>query len=81
MDTRGWEYAREVTEAQQADYIVRAFQMGDELDWVGPMFLWNLSLATIWGPEDPTSAYSLLRPDSSYRPAYIALRLAEPLGP
>ena len=48
---------------------------------VGPMFLWNLNLATIWGSGDPVSAYSLLRPDSSYRPAYIALRLAEPLWP
>jgi hypothetical protein len=81
MDATGWEYAREVSEAQQADYVVRAFRMGDERPWVGPMFLWNLNLATIWGPGNPVSAYSLLRPDDSYRPAYIALRLAEPLGP
>jgi hypothetical protein len=44
------------------------------------MFLWNLNLAAIWGPKDPVSAYSLLRPDESYRPAYVGLRLAEPLG-
>ena len=79
MDTTGWEYAREVSEAQQAEYIVRAFQMGDERPWVGPMFLWNLNLAAIWGANDPVSAYSLLRPDGSYRPAYVALRLAAPL--
>ena len=79
VDTTGWEYGREVTEVQQADYVVRAFRMGGERDWVGPMFLWNLNVATIWGPDNPTSAYSLLRPDRSYRPAYIALRLAEPL--
>lgn len=78
MDTTGWEYAREVSEVQQAEYIVRAFQMGDERPWVGPMFLWNVNLATIWGARDPVSAYSLLRPDGSYRPAYVALRLAEP---
>jgi len=78
MDTQGWEYGLEVSEAQQADYVVRAFQMGDQRPWVGPMFLWNLNLATIWGPGDPVSAYSLLRPDRSYRPAYIALRAAEP---
>ena len=81
MDTTGWEYGREVSEAQQADYVVRAFWMGDERPWVGPMFLWNLNLAAIWGSGNPVSAYSLLRPDGSYRPAYIALRLAEPLGP
>jgi len=79
MDTTGWEYGREVSEAQQADYVVRAFRMGDERAWVGPMFLWNLNLAAIWGADSPFSAYSLLRPDGSYRPAYIALRLAEPL--
>jgi len=81
MDTTGWEYAREVSEAQQAEYVVRAFRAGDERSWVGPMFLWNLNLATIWGPGDPVSAYSLLRPNGYYRPAYIALRLAEPLEP
>ncbi len=78
MDTTGWEYGREVSEAQQAEYVVRAFRMGDERPWVGPMFLWNLNLATIWGPGDPVSAYSLLRPNHSYRPAYVALRVAEP---
>lgn len=80
MDTAGWEYGLEVSEAEQAEYVVRAFQMGDERPWVGPMFLWNLNLATTWGPADSVIAYSLLRPDGSYRPAYIALRLAEPLG-
>jgi hypothetical protein len=81
MDTTGWEYAQEVSETRQSDYVVRAFRMGDERPWMGPMFLWNLNLATIWGTENPVSAYSLLRPDGSYRPAYIGLRLAEPLGP
>lgn len=80
MDMAGWEYGSQISEAQQADYVVRAFHMGDERPWVGPMFLWNLNLATIWGPDNTFSAYSLLRPDGSYRPAYIALRLAEPLG-
>jgi len=78
MDATGWEYGREVSEDQQADYIVRAFQMGEEREWVGTMFLWNLNIATIWGSGNPTSAYSLLRPDRSYRAAYVALRLAEP---
>ena len=81
MDLTGWEYGREVSEQQQADYVVRAFHMGDERPWIGPMFLWNLNLAVIWGADSSFSAYSLLRPDGSYRPAYIALRLAEPLAP
>jgi len=79
MKTTGWEYAREVSEVQQGEYIVRAFHYGDRRDWIGPMFLWNLNMSTIWGPENPTSAYSLLRPDRSYRPAYLELRFARPL--
>jgi hypothetical protein len=79
MDTTGWEYALEVSEEQQAEYILRAFRMGDERPWVGPMFLWNVNLATIWGTGNPVSAYSLLHPDGSPRPAYLALRWAGPL--
>jgi hypothetical protein len=81
MDLTGWEYGREVSEAEQADYVVRAFHMGDERPWVGPMFLWNLNLSVIWGADNAFSAYSLLRPDGSPRPAYVALRLAGPLEP
>jgi hypothetical protein len=33
----------EVSEAQQADYLVRAFQYADaNWPWVGPIFVWNL---------------------------------------
>jgi hypothetical protein len=79
MDMTGWEYGREVSEAEQADYVVQAFHMGDQRPWVGPMFLWNLNLAHIWGADNTFSAYSLVRPDGSLRPAYVALRLAKPL--
>jgi hypothetical protein len=79
MDPTGWEYAREVSEAQQGNYIVRAFRMGEERLWVERMFLWNLNMAAIWGAGNPTSAYSLLHFDGSYRPAYLTLRFAEPL--
>lgn len=78
MDTTGWEYARYVSEEQQADYLVRALQIGWNTPWVGPMFVWNLNISIIYGTTRPESAYSLLRPDGSYRPAYIALRLAGP---
>ncbi|HEC35331.1 MAG TPA: hypothetical protein ENI39_02215 [Anaerolineae bacterium] len=78
MDTTGWEYARHISEQQQADYIVRAFKIGLATPWVGPMCLWNLNVSVIYGNTRPESAYSLLRPDGSFRPAYIALRLAAP---
>jgi hypothetical protein len=77
-DTTGWEYVRDVSEQQQADYVVRAVQMALGTPWVGPVFLWNLNISTIWGGDHPQSAYSLLRPDGAYRPGYVALRLAGP---
>jgi hypothetical protein len=78
VDTTGREFADKVTEAQQAEYVVEGFKMGRALEGMGPMILWNLNIATIWGAQRPESAYSLLRPDRSYRPAYIAVRVAEP---
>lgn len=83
VDTTGIEYARDVSEEEQAAYTVRAFQTGWGTEWIGPMFLWNLNISTIWedtawGANRPETPYSLLRPDGSYRPAYIALRLAGP---
>ncbi len=35
-------FARENTLQEQAEYTVKAFEMGQEWGWVGPMFLWNL---------------------------------------
>ena len=35
---------------------------------------WNLNDAWLFGSTRPTSAYSLIRPDGSHRPAYSALR-------
>jgi hypothetical protein len=78
VDTAGREFARYVSEEQQGEYLVAGFQTGQSLDWVGPMILWNLNIATIWGKDRPESAYSLLRPDTSYRPAYVAIRIADP---
>jgi hypothetical protein len=78
MDTTGWEYARYVSEQQQAEYVVRAFEIGLGTPWVGPVILWNLNISTIYGNARPESAYSILRPDSSFRRAYLALRLAGP---
>jgi hypothetical protein len=38
------------------------------------MFIWNLNVAWLLGPVRPESAYSLIRPDGSLRPAYKQLR-------
>jgi polysaccharide biosynthesis protein PslG len=74
VDTAGWDYAREVTEADQAAYLLRALQLRRERAWVGPLIIWNLNIAPLLGAERSESAYSLLRPDGSERPAYQQLR-------
>ena len=74
INTTGWEYAREVTEADQAAYLLRAIELRRDRPWVGPMIVWNLNIAPLLGPERSESAYGLVRPDGSQRPAYRALR-------
>ena len=74
VETPGWEYARQVSEADQADYLARAIELRRERTWLGPMFIWNLNVAWLLGPELAQSAYSLIRPDGSLRPAFERLR-------
>ncbi|MCE5259496.1 MAG: cellulase family glycosylhydrolase, partial [Chloroflexi bacterium] len=50
----GYEYAADVTEAEQAQYLVRAYQMMKEWGWVGPAFAWNLN----YGVTDPGSSFA-----------------------
>jgi hypothetical protein len=71
----GYEYAYQNSEQEQAEYIVRAFEKGrtEYQPWLGAMFLWNLNFATAFPAGDEKSAFGLLRPDWSQRPAYQAL--------
>jgi hypothetical protein len=76
VDTTGWDYAREVSEADQAAYLLRALQLRRERSWVGPLIVWNLNIAPLLGAGRSEAAYGLLRPDGSERPAYQQLRAA-----
>lgn len=66
----GYEYARDNTLAEQAEYSVMAYQMAKSWGWVGPMFLWNLDFG-VTNPDTELAYWSLLRPDPV--PAYAAL--------
>ena len=61
----------------QAFHTLRAFQIGQQLDYVGPMILWNMNFA--WLPHlvntrDERAAYSLLVPlEPQERPLYWML--------
>lgn len=57
-------------ECEQGSYIVRAFQMAQERDYMGPMILWNLNFATLVGlveSRDERAAYSLIIPRGAPR--------------
>lgn len=70
----GYEYAADITEAQQADYIAGAYRWAAEWGHAGTLVLWNLNMWPIVGAENEMSKFSILRGDWSPRPAYAALR-------
>jgi polysaccharide biosynthesis protein PslG len=53
-----------VSECQQGEYIVRAYEMAQSWDYMGPMILWNLNVANPVTVEnrDEMAAYSMLVP-------------------
>ena len=68
-----------LTADQQADYILDAFRIAQGLDFMGPMFLWNLNFANTQTVQANTEyvGYSLLYSVSEStvveRPVYRAL--------
>lgn len=69
----GAEFMANVTEWQQAIYLLRAYELANEWESVGPMILWNLNFGPLLGDQFSESGYSLLRADGSKRPAFRAL--------
>ena len=72
----GAEFMAYVDEWQQAEYILGAYEIAHEREEIGPLILWNLNFAPILGTQFSESGYSILRPDESRRPAYLALQHA-----
>jgi hypothetical protein len=66
----GYGYARDNTEAEQAQWVREAIEIARSKGYVGAMFLWNLNYLT---PDFAKSAFAVLRPDWSPRPAYCEL--------
>ncbi len=73
-EAKGYEYGKFVSEAQQAQYLVRAFELGKSYPWMGVMFVWNLNFSTITPPSDEKYPWAVLKSDGSPRPAYTALK-------
>ncbi len=75
------------TPQDQAAYTVRAFELAQNLDYMGPMIIWNLNLAQV-NPElieerDERIAYSLVLPEGNpqERPLYWQLYDAPRINP
>ena len=63
------------TAVDQANYTLRAFQLGQRLPYVGPMFLWNLNFGTTTAIAGRSSfaGYSLLLENGIMRPLFGSL--------
>ncbi|HEX2914282.1 MAG TPA: cellulase family glycosylhydrolase [Chloroflexia bacterium] len=71
----GYEYGALVSDQQQADYLVRAYQRAKtNYPWMGVMAMWNLNFATVVGPADEKAPWGIINSDWSTRPAYEALK-------
>ena len=67
--------ARGITEAQQADYLVREMKYARaNWPWMGVVFVWNLNFQAVVAQTDEKWGFGVLRQDYSPRPAYTALQ-------
>lgn len=69
----GWDQARDNSEAEQAAWLVEAFNLCRSWGFVGPMFVWNLNFG-VTNPTEEYANFGIIRPDRSFRPAYTALK-------
>ncbi len=79
-NTPGYEYGNSISFERQAEWIVRAFQIGrrEYAPWVGAMFLWNLNFAVPWRAQGnelhEQASFGVINGDWSPRPAWFAIQ-------
>lgn len=60
-----------IDQSKQAEYITAAYVIGQSYDFMGPMFLWNLNVSTLYGFDQNQAGYSILieldRPREAFR--------------
>ena len=69
----GQEYAADISEQQQADYLIEALMQLQSQDYVAAVMVNNFNISTVTGAPAELAAYSLIRGDWSARPAFVAL--------
>ena len=70
--TKNYEYAADNTLEQQAEYTVKAYQMGKAWGWVGVMFLWNLNFRVV-APGSEMAQWGIVDQGWGPMPIYSAL--------
>jgi hypothetical protein len=76
-DPPGETYFGYIDQWQQAEYTIRAFEIGQQIPYLGPMILWNLNFSTIGGAvdkSDPQAGYGLLNTNWQPRPVFDYLK-------
>lgn len=64
-----------VTEEQQASYLVDTLWfIRQRYAWISGVFVWNLNFSVIAPPSDEKTTFSILKPDWSARPSFLALQ-------
>lgn len=71
-DWNGCPYTYDNTEAEQEEWIPKAYQIGRQRGYMGVMFLWNLNYGMV-GDTDGKPEFGILYPNGTPRPAYNAL--------
>jgi hypothetical protein len=69
----GYEYCTSIDATTQANFLVQAFQMARNLDYVAAMMQWNLNYQLAVPQTDEKWGFGIIRDDWSARPAYSAL--------
>lgn len=72
----GWDYARDNTLAEQAEWLIEASQIMADSGYVRLAFVWNLNYGpgAGWSAENDNVPYTLIGPDWNRRPAFWALQ-------
>lgn len=79
-NTPGYEFGNSISYQNQANYVIRAFQLAKNnySPWLTGMFVWQLNYAVTWkasGNElHEQASYGMINGDYSPRPAYLALQ-------
>jgi polysaccharide biosynthesis protein PslG len=69
----GFSYIEDVSLDEQSQYLERSFTLADSLEYVGPMFAWNMNACQVVALDSFECFWSMLDPAGNPRPVFNAL--------